>query len=259
MNLVVKGSQQPHISEKLCEKPMPYSGICILEILEGAENYNQYLASLIENRRKLDSSLLDFGAGVGTFALPLLRQGVDIICIEPDPELGERLRKAGAKVAAELSDICDESLDLIYTFNVLEHIPDDDVTLQQLANKLKPSGVLLIYVPSFMILYSSFDKNIGHLRRYRRRGLVNLVSAAGLQVIDAHYVDCIGFCVTLLFRAFRLKQNTINQGTIRFYDKILFPISCIFDAILRNRLGKNLIVIAEKCPSLSHNSLNITP
>ena len=105
-----------------------YPGASVLEVMVEAKNYNRYLASLIGIHLQPYFRVLNFGAGAGTFALPLLRRGIDAVCVEPDAVLGARLRDAGAAVAVGLDDIADESVDLIYTLNVLEHIPDDAAT-----------------------------------------------------------------------------------------------------------------------------------
>jgi SAM-dependent methyltransferase len=228
------------------QKPGPYSGVRVLEILAEAKNYNRYLASLIEKRLGPNDTILDFGAGVGTFALPLVRQGRDVTGVEPDAQLAARLRDAGLAVTTGLSEVHDESIDLIYTFNVLEHIAEDGAALRALARKLRPSGRLLIYVPAFMVLYSSFDQEIGHLRRYRRRGLVNLVRAAGLQVVDARYADSVGFLAALLFRVLGRKEASVSRKAVDFYDRILFPLSRLADAALHRWIGKNLVVVAER-------------
>jgi 2-polyprenyl-3-methyl-5-hydroxy-6-metoxy-1,4-benzoquinol methylase len=88
-----------------------------------AKRYNNYLASLIDRHVRPGAKALDFGAGAGTFAIPLLRRGVEVICAEPDVALRAQLiiRDAGATIV-ELDDTADKSLDLIYTLNVLEHI-----------------------------------------------------------------------------------------------------------------------------------------
>ena len=44
-----------------------YSGVDVLEALQGAHNYNDYLTRLIcESTESKD--LIDFGAGIGTFS-----------------------------------------------------------------------------------------------------------------------------------------------------------------------------------------------
>jgi 2-polyprenyl-3-methyl-5-hydroxy-6-metoxy-1,4-benzoquinol methylase len=60
-----------------------YTGIDILEALQAAKNYNSYLTGLI--RRWSESrEVVDFGAGMGTFAKLLRQRGFSVLCIEPD-------------------------------------------------------------------------------------------------------------------------------------------------------------------------------
>jgi len=222
----------------------PYSGTEVLEVMKEAKKYNHYLASQIDRHLQPKFKVLDFGAGSGTFTLPLLRNGVDVICVEPDAALGARLRDAGANVVVGVDDVADHSMDLIYTFNVLEHIADDVRTVHALSMKLKPGGTLLVYVPAFNILYSSFDARIGHLRRYRRRTLASLVLAAGLQIVELHYVDSIGFLAALVFRAF--SSADINRTIVKLYDRVCFPLSLAADKLLANVIGKNVMVVTKK-------------
>ena len=68
-----------------------YSGVDVLEALEGAHNYNDYLTRLIcESTESKD--LIDFGAGIGTFSKRLRAAGYQVKCIEPDPVQRERPR-----------------------------------------------------------------------------------------------------------------------------------------------------------------------
>ena len=222
-----------------------YSGASVLEVMKEATNYNNYLASLIDVHIRPHFRVLDFGAGAGTFALPLLRRAVEVVCVEPDAALRACLEGAGATVAVELDDIADESVDFIYTLNVLEHISDDATAIRALATKLKSGGTLLVYVPAFEILYSSFDSKIGHLRRYRRGTLAELITATGLHVINSRYADSMGFLAALLFRALG-HDGSISRGAVKIYDLAVFPISRIADKLLSHCIGKNVVVIAKK-------------
>ena len=71
-----------------------YSGVDILEALESAHNYNDYLTRLIRESTE-SKDLIDFGAGLGTFSRLLRREGVDVTCVEPDLYLSETLTRDG--------------------------------------------------------------------------------------------------------------------------------------------------------------------
>ncbi len=69
-------------------------------------------------------------------------------------------------------DICqkDEALrerfDLIFLFDVLEHIADEDAFLKALMLHLAPNGNLVVNVPAGQWAYSAYDRAAGHVRRY---------------------------------------------------------------------------------------------
>ena len=121
-----------------------YPGVDILEALESARNYNDYLVGLV--RQATDSNdLIDFGAGIGTFSKLLRAASYGITCVEPDPLLRNRLIEEGFTVSKDLSPVPDESVPFIFSLNVLEHINDDEAAIRQIARKLKPGGKLLIF------------------------------------------------------------------------------------------------------------------
>ena len=56
--------------------------------------------------------------------------------------------------------------DFVVIFDVLEHIPEPEKFLADIAYHLKPGGHLFVNVPAFRALYSRYDAIAGHLRRY---------------------------------------------------------------------------------------------
>ena len=67
-------------------------------------------------------------------------------------------------------------------FDILEHIDEDYLAAAEIFRVLKPGGTALIAVPCDMALWSAHDDEVGHVRRYTRYGLVNVVQKAGLTV-----------------------------------------------------------------------------
>jgi len=78
----------------------------------------------------------------------------------------------------------DAAVDLVVAFDVLEHIDDDHAAAAEIARIVRPGGTLLVAVPCDMALWSAHDEAVGHVRRYDRGGLRNLVAGAGLEVED---------------------------------------------------------------------------
>ena len=154
-----------------------YTGIAILETLNEAKRYNAYLMSQILKYSNDAESVLDFGAGIGTFTD--IFNDMDIIAVEKDPTLYDLLKKKGYKVHTDLSEIDDKSIEFIYTLNVLEHIKDDISVLKELYSKLKPGGKLFIYVPAFRILFSNLDRKIKHYRRYKKTQTIQMLQEIG--------------------------------------------------------------------------------
>ena len=166
-----------------------YSGTENLEVMDDAVNYNAYLSRLVRSYALSTDRILDFGAGIGTFSLPLKREGLNVSCVEADPRQLQRVTENGVPGFSDLSAVPDETYDYIFTLNVLEHIEDDQAALRDLARKLKPGGRLMIYVPAFQVLFSSMDRAVGHYRRYRLTDLSKKVSSAGFEVKEARYVE----------------------------------------------------------------------
>lgn len=70
--------------------------------------------------------------------------------------------------------------DVIFLFDVLEHIADEDGFLNAALFHLRPQGRLLINVPAGRWAFSSYDIAAGHVRRYRMRTLRQSAARSGL-------------------------------------------------------------------------------
>jgi SAM-dependent methyltransferase len=101
--------------------------------------------------------------------------------------------------------------DVVGCFDVLEHIPDDVTALRNLKKALKPSGLLLISVPQHMWLWSDYDRDSCHQRRYSRTEFVAKSSALGLKCIFATSFVCLPVALMLL-RKLRGAHATNNQS-----------------------------------------------
>ncbi len=233
------------------KKRFVYSGSANLEAMEGAVNYNNYLLNFVESEAarftKRRPKILDFGAGSGTYLDMLKERGIDADCLEPDKKQQAILKDKGCKtVFSYAKDLQPESYDLVFAFNVLEHIEDDEAVFRELSAALKKGGSIIIYVPAFKALWSAMDNLVGHYRRYRKERLDNFAKKAGLAVTKLYYCDPAGFAATLVYRIAGNGSGTISPTAVRYYDRIAFPISRTIEPFARHAFGKNVVMVAKK-------------
>jgi SAM-dependent methyltransferase len=167
----------------------------VLHEIAGARHYNDWLFS--RARPYLGRSVLDVGAGIGTFTERAADTGAKVTAIEP--EFGELLRgqlgnRPNVTVLEEPLEAHEGvgEFDSILCFNVLEHVPDDGQALRGLLNELRPGGRLLLLVPAHQLLYGGFDHAAGHVRRYDREPLRALLATAGFELETVRYVNPVG-------------------------------------------------------------------
>lgn len=222
-----------------------YRGHDILDLLKEARNYNRWLTDQVFSAKPPGAArIADLGAGRGTFAEMLRERGLEIACVEPDPENQVILRQSGFSVQATLDEHEPESLDYVYTLNVLEHVPDDETLVRAIFSRLRKGGRLFIFVPAFPVLWSRLDDYVEHQRRYRRSPMVAMLRRAGFVLERARYADCLGFFAALFFG--RNSKVEISPRSIWFYDRLLFPVSRFLDPVLGQFFGKNLAVLCRK-------------
>lgn len=219
-----------------------FEATALLDVLDHAERYNRYILEQVLAFAGPSRTVLDFGAGTGRLAVSLVAHGLDVTCVEPDPELRVRLTKRDLPSVSAVTELGDRRFDYAVSVNVLEHCPDDALVAQQLHTRLAPGGRCLIYVPAFPLLWTANDTLVGHRRRYRRSELSQLFRDAGFVVDDVRYVDSLGFLATLAYRLLGRADGQITARSVRIYDRVLLPTSLRLDRAFHRLAGKNLLL-----------------
>jgi len=152
------------------------------------------------------------------------------------------------KINGTITDIVGRlHFNTILYIDVLEHIADDAAEISR-ATKLLDAhyeyfGRIIIVSPAHDQLFSEFNKKIGHVRRYDAASIIAL-APDGFVIRRLLYLDSAGYFLSLANR-FLLKQNRPTLGQIIFLDKIIIPLSRIFDRILFHKFGKTVVAIFE--------------
>jgi SAM-dependent methyltransferase len=221
-----------------------------LEAMSFAINYHRWIID--EFRPYLGEVVAEVGAGSGNISKLLLQSQIKrLVAFEPSKNLypllkeelqqDERARTVNDRFRSTYKD---HGFDSIVYINVLEHIDDDRAELAGAREALKPNGHLLVFVPALPWLYSDFDKQIGHIRRYVKKELDRLVREVGFALVKARYFDMAG--IVPWYLKFVLFRSTMGSGSVAWYDRIIVPTARLMESVGPPPLGKNVLLVGKK-------------
>ena len=99
--------------------------------------------------------------------------------------------------------------DVIGAFDVIEHIKEDSVVLDNIYKGLKPNGVCLITVPQHMWLWSDVDRDSLHQRRYSAADLHAKLKRVGFAVVRS--TSIVSLLVPLMLMARKSSKISISE------------------------------------------------
>jgi SAM-dependent methyltransferase len=124
---------------------------------------------------------LEIGPGVfprlpvaGTHAIDLSKYALEVLAKHGSIPHHGLLEEQGFR---------DASFDVVGMFEVLEHIADDVGFLREVARITRPGGYLALTVPLGMKYFCSFDRFVGHVRRFEPDELRSKVERAGYELV----------------------------------------------------------------------------
>lgn len=141
-------------------------------------------------------TLLEVGCGAGALLCDLSDLGFDAIGLETSTSalaMARQLKELTSgphRIVDSPDPAWTGSMDLVCSFDVLEHIEDDHAALTQWVDWLKPGGRLLVSVPAHQSRWGAGDRWAGHWRRYDRAPLINMIERQGLTI---EHFECYGF------------------------------------------------------------------
>ena len=224
-----------------------------LNIFQDAVNWKNYWLNSV--KEFISGDVLEIGAGIGINTKLMLENYpiiTSIVAVEPDKLLADQIldnitvgKQKVTVLNHYLENLPDDKLfDTILYIDVIEHIADDSLELEKAKSHLKKNGILIILVPAFNILFSPFDKAVGHHRRYNRKSLCKVIPDDLIQ-LKIFYLDSLGVCASLMNK-FILKQSYPTKKQIVKYDRMIVPMSKILDRLLFHSFGKSLVGIWKK-------------
>ena len=160
--------------------------------------------------------VLDAGCGTGRNLVEFASLG-DLAGIEPSESAVEFCRRRGLdnvhRAPVEQLPFGDSSFDLVFAFDVLEHLDDDVTGMRELRRVALPGASFVATVPAYRWLWSRHDDTHHHRRRYTRPQLLANARAAGWRPTFATYFNSILLPPIAAVRAFRRGAADENGTT----------------------------------------------
>jgi SAM-dependent methyltransferase len=224
-----------------------------LDLFSLATNWKRYVKA--EIAQYLVGHVLEVGAGIGA-TTAALHDGTAQrwVCLEPDFGNAKRLRAAITErrchatttvIVGSLRALAEQpSFDCVLYVDVLEHIHDDRLQIAKAARLVRIGGHLVVLSPAHEWLFSEFDKQIGHLRRYNKKQLQSLMPLGWVEKKTV-YLDSVGVLLSL-GNALALRQAMPSRLQISIWDRFCVPVSQIVDRLLWGRFGKSVLAVWHK-------------
>lgn len=226
-----------------------YQGTSTLEVLEGADNYNRWIAERIKAAAEFPA--LELGAGTGNISEYFLRtKGFTIT--EVDLELLRLLRKRFAKkckigkfdLGHRPSNTLHYKYKTVFAVNVFEHIKDDVAAMRNCKPLFKKKGRLIILVPAKKFAYTKLDKNLGHHRRYEPDELSQKLKQAGYTVESVKYFNMAGLLSWMVRDRIEKQHLQLDKSQIELFDKVV-PVLKRIEDVVPIPVGISLIAVAK--------------
>jgi SAM-dependent methyltransferase len=219
------------------------------------------------------SRVLDVGCGQGRHTFDAARAGATVVALDHSAadvsstagmlvalgEGGEIPMPFGPLVAdATAMPFANGVFDVVVASEILEHLADDRLAIDEAVRVLRAGGTLAVSVPrrgperiNWMLSRAYHEVEGGHIRIYRRRALERLVTDAGLAVVGRTYRHGLHTpywwlrCVVGVER----EDHRLVAAYHRFlvWDIVRRPlVTRLLDAVLNPFVGKSLVLYCEK-------------
>ena len=229
-------------------------GARILDTLADTPRFNEWMAETI--RPFLGARVLEIGAGIGNLTRKLSSRRQLYVASDIDDEHMARLRsRFHRRVNFEVvpCDVADPNdfrtlqgrFDSVICLNVVEHVENERLALNNISSALAPGGKAVILVPQDQKIFGELDAVLGHYRRYTEAELRERMEGAGLRVLEVIHFNRVtrpGWVVNGKW----LRRRSFSRLQLWVFDRLV-PLWRIIDRWLPWG-SVSIIGIGEKLP-----------
>ncbi len=156
-----------------------------------------------------DLKILNVGAGTG-FTSQLLEKHGTVKSLEYDKDCFDFVK---GKLDIDIDNgsilelpYADHEFDVVCAFDVIEHVEDDQLGVDELKRVCKKNGVVVVTVPAYQFLWSKHDEVNHHFRRYKKNQLLRLFDDSEKFIYHSYY----NFWLFLPIAFFRVINNLFS-------------------------------------------------
>jgi glycosyltransferase involved in cell wall biosynthesis len=227
-------------------------GKVTLDALEAAPKFNQWMYESV--RPYLGRRVAELGVGRGNLSKHI-RQHEHVLLTDYRLDYLKELKakwshhpnltigKLDMTARADYEQLRDFGPDSVVFLNVLEHIEDDRAVLRSLLETTPAGCRLVVLVPFNQALYSDFDRELGHFRRYEQGELEAKMREAGWEVETQFYFNKFGVLAWYVANTIG-KQKALTPFQLKVYN-FLTPLFRVLDRVLPTS-GLSTVVVARK-------------
>jgi SAM-dependent methyltransferase len=195
--------------------------------------------------------IIEIGAGTGSIAKMLSSNSYNLTIGELHPNgIEYALRNNINHIPIYQFNIMDNPFknhfDTVGLFDVLEHIEDDRLAIQNIYNMLTTNGKVVLTVPAHMWLWCEEDEVSNHFKRYELDALKRLLVDNGFSITYA--TNFFTSIIPLLY--LRTKSKSSDNIKINpIINYILLSISNIENKLLKFlsfKMGGSIIIVGQK-------------
>jgi SAM-dependent methyltransferase len=194
--------------------------------------------------------ILDMGCGLGEFMIHFNKLGAESFGIEVDPEKVALIKDAEIKshvqvAPAERLPFSEETFDLVFSHEVLEHVNDDRQAIAEALRVLKPGGKFIIFCPNIRWPFETHGIYLGkkylfgniplvtylprfiykkltpHVRNYSNKDLLGLFPKNSVKIIVHRHVfpgfDGLVAKLGLFGKIIRMFLNVYEKSPLHYF------------------------------------------
>ncbi len=195
---------------------------------------NSIIQSVLKKNNLIGKKMLEIGCGRGYVVESLRAHGCDCVGVDRAVVVSKKEYLFFGIDFEELNTPLKESVEVILICDVLEHIPYSEEFLLRIRRTFPNMKYMLVTVPARQELWSNYDEYYGHMIRYSRPTLSNVLERAGYQVSYMSY-----FFHLLYFPAYVLTLLKRDRGIV-----VHSPKGLLLKAI--HRLLAHLFVLEQQ-------------